>query len=259
MAWRHGNDEGTGEKADDGDAHGYTELPVAANDGHMRMTEKWLRTALDSAINAQRAPAQAYVRHLRASKPNESPARIERRLDANFVRLVGSAGTAAGATAMVPGIGTVLSIGAISADAVAFLEAVTFHTLAKAMIHGVDISRRDQRELLVSIILLGSTGNAIVERAANGRKGRSVAQTATQLPDLGRVNNFVVKRLVRTFVYKRFKGSLVKFLPAGIGAVLGGWGNYKAGKAMVARSNEAFGPAPATWPHTRELEAPRRS
>lgn len=234
----------------------YRDLELANPEGRVRLTERWLRRALDTAVDVQTKPAQAYVRRLRSSHPDETPAQVSARLDKNLVRAVGTAGTAAGATATVPGIGTLASFGAIGADAVAFLEAVTFHTIAKATVYGVDISRKDQRELLVSIILLGSTGNAIVERAAHGRKGSSVARKATELPEIGRINSIVFNKLVRGFLLKRVKGSFAKILPAGIGAVLGGWGNVKAGRLMVSRSKEAFGVPPTTWPGTPELAAP---
>ncbi|WP_333617835.1 hypothetical protein [Dietzia sp.] len=234
---------------------GYRKLPLEQASRREKIAERWLRRALDKAVETQKAPAEAYVRHLRSARPEESPAQVVERLDKYFVRAVGGAGTAAGATAMVPGIGTMVAFGAIGADAVAFLEAVTFHSIAKATVYGVDTRTRDQREVLVSIILLGSAGNAIVERASKGRKGASIAKKATELPDLGRVNNFVFRRLVRTFVYKRLKGSMAKVLPAGVGAALGGWSNVKAGKAVVSRSSEAFGPAPTTWPSTPELTA----
>lgn len=236
----------------------YRDLELANPDRRVRLAERWLRRALDTAVDVQTTPAQAYARRLHTSHPEETPAQISARLDKNLVRVVGTAGTAAGATATVPGIGTLVSFGAISADAVAFLEAVTFHTIAKATVYGVDVSRKDQRELLVSIILLGSSGNAIVERAAHGRKGRSVARKATELPEIGRVNSIVFNRLVRGFIVKRLKGSFAKILPAGIGAALGGWGNVKAGRLMVSRSKEAFGAPPATWPSTPELASPEK-
>ena len=260
MAWPRKNSDRSADapSGSNGELSAYRELELANPEGRVRLAERWLRRALDRAVDVQTAPAQAYVRRLRSSHPDESPAQVAERLDKNLVRAVGTAGTAAGATATVPGIGTLASFGAIGADAVAFLEAVTFHTIAKATVYGVDVSRRDQRELLVSIILLGSTGNAIVERAAHGRKGKSVARKATELPELGRINSIVFNKLVRGFVFKRLKGSFAKILPAGIGAVLGGWGNVKAGKLMVSRSKEAFGVPPTTWPSTPELEAAKK-
>lgn len=235
-------------------AEEYRRLPVQPADGKTKQLEKVLRRMLNTAVSTQSEPAQAYVRKLRERKPAATPAEIRTTIDNHFLTAVSAAGTAAGATATVPGIGTLAAFGAVTADAAAFLEAVTFHTLATAIVQGVDIRSQDQREILVSIVILGSTGNAIIDRATKGKKG-SAARRATQVPDAGKINNMLMSRMARKFFLSRLKGAWKKFLPVGIGAVLGGWGNHKAGRALLNQSKEVFGPPPAEFPRTPELGA----
>lgn len=237
---------------------GYRPIPVEMPKGRRKQLEKWLRKALHQAVGAQTGPAEKYVRNLRSRRPDAGPAEIRQAIDKHFLTLVAAAGTASGATATVPGLGTMAAVGAVTADAAAFLEAVTFHTIATAIVQGVDVNSMEQREILVSIVVLGSSGNAIVQRATKGRKG-SLAKRATQMPDVAQLNNMLLSRLAKKFVLSRLKGSWTKFLPAGIGAVLGGWGNHKAGKLLLNQSREVFGTPPAQWPETPELALQKKA
>lgn len=249
------DDDHLADQPDLGDAGAYRPIPAELPTGRRKQTEKWLRKVLHRAVGAQTGPAQKYVRNLRARRPDASPAQIRQAIDDHFLTIVTTAGTAAGATATVPGLGTMAAFGAVTADAAAFLEAVTFHTIATAIVQGVDVHAVEQREILVSIVVLGSSGNAIVQRATKGRKG-SLAKRATQVPDMAQLNNVMVSRLAKKFVLSRIKGSWTKFLPIGIGAILGGWGNRKAGRLLLGQSREVFGAPPAQWPNTPELAPP---
>lgn len=243
---------GTDIDAQGGARDSYRPLAVNPATGKQKQLEKVLRRMLHAAVDSQTGPATAYVRSLRKRKPNAQPAEVRSMIDNHFLTVVSAAGTAAGATATVPGIGTLTAFGAVATEAAAYLEAVTFHTLATAIVQGVDIGSQAQREVLVSVVILGSTGNAIIDRATMGRKG-SAARRATQLSDPATLNNMLISRMVRKFVLNRIKGAWTKFLPVGIGAVLGGWGNLQAGRKLLGQSREVFGPAPAEFPGTPEL------
>ena len=66
-----------------------------------------------------------------------------------------------GATAAVPGLGTIVAFGAIGAESLVFLEAAAFYTLAVAEVHGVDVRHDEHEELLVMTVMLGASGTAI--------------------------------------------------------------------------------------------------
>jgi hypothetical protein len=77
--------------------------------------------ALRKAIRSQAGAARAYVRKLRENHPDESPARIRDRLDSRFLSAVTASGAAVGATAAVPGVGTIVAFGAIGAESLVFI------------------------------------------------------------------------------------------------------------------------------------------
>src|SRR5699024_12877597 len=88
-------------------------------------------------------------------------------------------GDAAGTTAAEPGVGTVVGMGAIGAEARAFLEATAFYTLAVAEVQGVDVGRQEHEEQLVLTILLGASGTAILSRSVTV-EGRAPGSAATR-------------------------------------------------------------------------------
>ena len=104
--------------------------------------------ALRRAIRGQAGAARAFVRQLRRAHPDESPARIRERLDSRFLAAVTASGAAVGATAAVPGIGTIVAFGAVGAESLVFLEAAAFYTLAVAEVHGIDVREGEHEELL---------------------------------------------------------------------------------------------------------------
>lgn len=210
--------------------------------------------ALRRAVRAQTGAARDYVRKLREDHPTESPARLRKRLDSRFLTLVTASGTAVGATGAVPGVGTVLALGAIGAESLVFVEAAAFYTLAVAEIHGVDVSDTAQEEMLVMTIMLGASGTAILSNAVGSgggaAAGGSLAGRAIRLPSVKEVNSKLMKRFLKRFATKRATLALGKLAPAGIGAAIGGWGNRRLGRVVVDTAHATFGTPPTGWPAT---------
>lgn len=207
--------------------------------------------ALRRAIRSQAGVARTYVRKLRESHPDESPAQLRERLDSRFITTVTASGVAVGATGAVPGVGTILAFGAIGAESLLFLEAAAFYTLAVAEVHGVDVRLGEHEELLVMTIMLGASGTAILAGAvgAGGGAGSgSLAGRALRAPGLKSINRRMMSRFVRKFAVKRATLALGKLAPAGIGAVVGGWGNRRLGKAVIDTADATFGAPPEQWP-----------
>lgn len=207
--------------------------------------------ALRRAIRTQSGAARAYVRKLRENHPDESPARIRERLDSRFLTTVTASGAAVGATAAVPGIGTVVAFGAIGAESLVFLEAAAFYTLAAAEVHGVDVRHGDHEELLVMTVMLGASGTAVLANAVSSSGGPatgSLAGRALRVPGLAEINRRMMSRFVRKFAVKRAGLAVGKLAPAGLGAAVGGWGNRKLGQRVVDTADAAFGAPPGSWP-----------
>ena len=213
-----------------------------------------LTAALRRAIRSQTALARGYVRTLREQHPDESPAQIRRRLDSRFLMTVTASGATVGATAAVPGIGTVVAFGAIGAESLVFLEAAAFYTLAVAEVHGIDVRRGEHEELLVMTTLLGASGTALLSKSVGSPGGSaasgSLASRALQMPGLREVNRRMLNRFLRRFAVKRTTLAMGKLAPAGIGAAVGGWGNRRLGRTVVDTAATTFGPPPDSWPAT---------
>jgi hypothetical protein len=78
---------------------------------------------------------------------------------------------------------------------------------------------------------------------------------ANKIPGLSGMNDSLLKRFIVRFVTKRAALMAGKVVPAGIGAVIGGFGNRALGKATVNNARKAFGPAPAYFPDEMVIDA----
>lgn len=205
-----------------------------------------IKSALRRAVRTQSGAAKAYVRTLREHHPDESPAQIRRRLDSRFLTLVTGSGLAVGASAAVPGVGTVLALGAVGTESLVFLEATAFYTLAVAELHGVDVREGEHEELLVMTIMLGASDTAVLSSVIN--TGSGAATKTLRIPGFAEINRRVTSRFVRRFAVKKATVTLGKLAPAGIGAVVGGWGNRKLGRTVMETAHATFGAPPQEWP-----------
>lgn len=217
--------------------------------------EKSVAELLDTGSRLQAPAVAKYVERLRRAHPDESPAQIIERLENQYLLAVTGSGSAVGASAAVPGVGTVTALAAVSAETAFFLEASALYTLAIAAVHGVEPEDTEQRRALVLAVVLGDAGMEIVQKGV-GTSAQNWGKTfATRIPGLSGMNDSLLKRFVVRFLTKRAALAAGKVVPAGIGAVIGGAGNRALGKATVRSAGEAFGSAPSNWLTDMVIEA----
>ncbi|ELB85955.1 hypothetical protein Rwratislav_47400 [Rhodococcus wratislaviensis IFP 2016] len=220
--------------------------------------EKVLVSVLDNGSRLQAPAVARYVEWVRRSHPGESPAQIIERMEKMFLLAVTGSGSAVGATAAIPGVGTIASIAAVGAESAFFLEAAALLTLAVASVHGVSAVDHQQRRALVLSVALGESGMEIVQKAT-GVTAKNWASAITSRipgPTMKGMNNTLVRKFITKYAARRSALVLGKLVPAGIGAAIGGAGNRAIGKGVVKNAREAFGPAPARWPdELRAIEA----
>lgn len=205
---------------------------------------------IDRAQRLQAPAVAAYVRRLRSAHPEESPAQIVERLEKRYLTTVMSSGGAVGATAAVPGVGTLASIAAIGGESAFFVEASALLALAVAEVHGIPVEEAERRRTLVLAVVLGEEGLAALAKELGSRHnplGR-VAGGALNGPALRSLNKTLLKRVVKKYAARRAPLMVGKMLPAGIGAAVGGVGNRALGRRIVANARASFGAPPATWP-----------
>ncbi|NNG98594.1 hypothetical protein HLA97_15220 [Gordonia araii NBRC 100433] len=197
-------------------------------------------------------PAVAkYVNKIRAAHPDESPAQIIERLEKQYLLAVTGSGGAVGATAAVPGVGTVAALSAVAGESLFFLEASALLALAIAEVHGVDPDDQHRRESLVLSVALGEEGlTALGKLVGSGRSTALKQLSSSAIPgvNVSAFNQRMLNKVMRKFALKRAPVIVGKLLPAGIGAGIGAVGNRALGKKIIANSREAFGPPPRRWP-----------
>ncbi|MDT2010017.1 hypothetical protein FXW78_51920 [Rhodococcus opacus] len=220
---------------------------MAGNGGPV---EKVLVSVLDNGSRLQAPAVAKYVEWVRRSHPGESPAQIVERMEKMFLLAVTGSGSAVGATAAIPGVGTVASIAAVGAESAFFLEAAALLTLAVASVHGISAADHQQRRALVLSVALGESGMEIVQKAT-GVTAKNWATAITSRipgPTMKGMNSTLVRKFITKYAARRSALILGKLVPAGIGAAIGGAGNRAIGKGVIKNAREAFGPAPARWP-----------
>lgn len=209
------------------------------------------------AVEVQRPLVLANLRRLRRKNPDATAFELSRRLERDFLHGVGGGGAAIGATAIVPGIGTVAALSISAAATVVFLEATALYAQSVAELHGVRLADPERARLTVMAIMLGDEGTALLtgltgHALGNGRTpmqawGKTVGKSMPVSAVKGVIASMQKKFLKK--VALRGGASVVgKALPFGIGAAVGGVGNYMMGRAVVASTQRAFGPAPLEIP-----------
>lgn len=214
----------------------------------------WLR-GIDRALSVQRPVVVAHIRALRRMHPNATPEQLVRILERRYLAAVTTGGAAVGATAMVPGFGTALTLTLAGAETVGFLETTALFAQSVAEVHGITIDDPVRARALVMTLMLGKSGTDLVRQftgqAFRGGPPRTVfwgEMVTRKVPQamMGSVADELKRRFLKSFVVKQGSSLFGKALPFGIGAAIGGAGNNVAGRQVVTAARNAFGPAP-TW------------
>ena len=214
-----------------------------------------LTKTLDTVLRVQRPLALSMVKSLRSGHPDETPEKILRRLERNYLRDVTAIGGVTGASAFVPGIGTVTSM-SLSALAVGgYLERTALFAQAVAELHGVHVENPEVARSMVMAIMLGEEGSQLMNTVLlqTGKASGVSNRWGMLLGGKSAGKTFSVERTIRNMFIKRFltrqSGALLgRALPFGVGAVVGGGANLALGRDVVKSARNAFGDAPAFFP-----------
>lgn len=221
------------------------------------LTARWTRSGFDRLLSVQRPVVLSHLRSVRKRDPHASPDEVIRTLEKRYVRAVTAGGAATGAAAVVPGVGTIASIGISGVETVGFLEASALFAQSVAEVHGVATTDPERSRTLVMALMLGPAGASIVRQFAGEVRGDGKPRSAywgelvsKRLPStvLKSVTARVRKSFIRRFAARQGASVVFRAVPFGIGAVVGGAGNRIAGKGVVKATRDAFGPAPSHFP-----------
>lgn len=217
--------------------------------------------ALDRVLQVQRPVVIAHLRSIRLRHPEATTAEIVRMLERRYLAAVTTGGAAVGATAVVPGIGTGVTLALSGVETVGFLDATALYAQSLAELHGIRVDNPDRARALVLTLMLGKEGVDLVAQLGRQLAGKGVSrdrywgELITKSLPRAAVGP-LVDRLKTTFVHQfAAKGGasiIGKALPFGIGAAVGGTGNHLLGRRVVIGSRRAFGVPPVQYP--AELE-----
>jgi hypothetical protein len=116
--------------------------------------------ALSSALRNREPAIRRRVEDLRAEHPGLGPDQLAKLLLRQTRRRVSSTGALSGATAFVPGLGTLLAVGAVTGQALYALEQEVELVLAIGLIYGDELSGSDAR-LLEALLVIGLAGGGV--------------------------------------------------------------------------------------------------
>lgn len=203
--------------------------------------------ALDSALKQADKAATPLVEGMRRRNSAADDAAVLKRLDKYFLSTVGSSGAATGASAAVPAVGTMTSLGLAAGDTTLFLSTAATYVLAVSKVHDAQPTELEHQRALVLAILMGSSGSATVTKIAGrtgGYWGRTLAN-AVPLSSIRAVNKVLGPSFVTRYGTRTGILVLGKAMPFGVGAVLGGGGNLAMASLVIKSTRAAFGPLPS--------------
>jgi hypothetical protein len=212
---------------------------------------------IDVVLHIQRPVVVAHLRSIRRKFPNATPEQIVRILERRYLAAVTTGGAAVGATAVVPGIGTGVTLVLSGIETAGFLEATSLFAQSVAEVHGIAVENPDRARALVMTLMLGREGIDLVRQFAGQATGKGIARNAywgelitNSMPKA--IMGGVVDRLrtvfLRQFAVRGGAGIIGKAIPFGIGAAIGGVGNHLLGRKVLQQSRLAFGAPPPVMP-----------
>jgi hypothetical protein len=227
-------------------------LPPLGSDEHPRTVR-----ALDRVLAIQRPVVLAHLRSIRLRHPEATPDQVVRMLERRYLASVTTGGAAVGATAVVPGIGTGVTLALSGVETLGFLEATTLFAQSVAEVHGIPVADPDRARALVLTLMLGKEGVDLVAQLAGQAAGRGPGRdrywgemVTKSIPRaaMGPLVDRLKKSFIHQFAARGGASWIGKALPFGIGAAIGGAGNNILGRRVLVNSRRAFGVAPAVLP-----------
>ncbi|WP_178945395.1 MULTISPECIES: di- and tripeptidase [Micrococcaceae] len=219
-----------------------------------------LNKALDTVLRVQRPLVVTSIKKLRKKHPDETPEQIAHRLEKLYLRDVTVGGGAVGASAFIPGIGTVTSVGLSVVAVGGYLERTAIYAQSMAELFGAHVEDPEKARTMVMALMLGEDGAVLMQQIL-GQSGRTAGISNKWGLMMGKDDGkgFSVSKTIRNMFVKRFlarqSGAMLgRALPFGLGAVVGGGANLALGRQVIKSTKEAFGKAPSLFPDSLQLD-----
>lgn len=219
---------------------------------------------IDRVLSIQRPLVLAHIRSIRLRNPQATPAEIIRLLERRYLAAVTTGGAAVGATAVVPGITTGITLALSGVETVGFVESTALFAQSVAEVHGITVENPDRARALVMTLMMGKEGVDLVSQLAGQAGGKTGTRSSywgemvtKTLPRaaVGPLADRLKSAFIKQFAARGGASFVGKALPFGIGAAVGGAGNNILGRRVLVSSRKAFGAPPITLPAELEPQA----
>jgi hypothetical protein len=120
----------------------------------------------DRVLAIHRPVVLAHIRSIRRRNPQAAPEQIVRILEKRYLAAVTAGGAAVGATAVIPGVGTGITLALSGVETAGFLEATALFTQSVSEVHGIAVEDPDRARALVLTMMLGREGSDLVRQLA---------------------------------------------------------------------------------------------
>lgn len=216
---------------------------------------------IDRVLAVQRPIVVAHIRAIRRKYPDATPEQLVRILELRYLTAVTTGGAAVGATAVIPAIGTGVTLALSGVETAGFLEATALFAQSVAEVHGIAVEDPERARALVMTLMLGREGSELVRNLAGQFTGGTFTRSmywgemvtsAVPAALMGPLLDRMKTAFIRQFAVRGGASVVGKALPFGVGAAVGGIGNNILGKRVLHNARLGFGAAPATLPF--ELE-----
>jgi hypothetical protein len=220
-------------------------------------TPRLLNVTLDRFLAIQRPVVLAHLRSIRRRHSEAGPAQLAVILERRYLAAVTTGGAAVGVTAVIPAIGTGITLALSGLETAGFLEATALYAQSLSELHGIAVDDPERARALVLTMMLGHEGSDLVRQLAGQAAGGGATRTAywgelvtTSLPSMlvGPLVDRLKSAFVRQFALRGGTSLIGRAIPFGVGAVIGGAGNNIVGRRVVQNSRLAFGGPPTEFP-----------
>jgi UPF0271 protein len=200
---------------------------------------------LAQVVSAREPAIQAHIDRLRASNPHLTSDQLARALIRSTRRRVAATAAVSGATAIVPGLGTVLAIGTITSQAFYALEQEVELVLAIAMVYGHELSGSDDR-VIEALLVVGLASGAVKLRedvlVAGGERVALAAIRRMPGMLLAHGGGRVISRILTRFVTSGAAKMAARVVPLAVGVAAGAGFDWVAVTGLGRAAIRYYGP-----------------
>ncbi len=200
---------------------------------------------LAQVVSAREPAIHAHIERLKTPNPQLTNDQLARALIRSTRRRVAATAAVSGATAILPGLGTVLAVGTITSQAFYALEQEVELVLGIAMIYGHKLSGSDER-VIEALLVVGVASGAVKLRedvlVAGGERIALAAIRGMPGMLLTHGGGRVISRILARFVTSGAAKMAVRIIPLAVGVTAGAGFDWLAVTGLGRAAIRYYGP-----------------